>query len=79
MKATLLAWWKMSPTFYPQTKPPVLMAVRGKDELPGIRNPKVCSSSRSTSGLHVPGFPVGHDSLLMTKVPPKNSSENRTL
>lgn len=68
LKATLPAWWKMNPTLQPQTKPPVLMAMRGKDELPGNRNPKVCSSSCSMPGVHVPGFPVGCDSLLMTKV-----------
>lgn len=68
MKATLLAWWKMNAALQTQTKPPMLMAMRGKDELPGNRNPKLCSSSCSTPGVHVPGFPVGHDSLLMTKV-----------
>lgn len=71
IKATLLAWWKMNPTLLPQTKLPVLVAMREKGELPGNRNPKVCSSFLSTPGVHMPGFPVGHDSLLMTKDTPK--------
>lgn len=32
LKATLLAWWKMNPTLQRQTKPPVLVAMRGNDE-----------------------------------------------
>lgn len=57
----------------------VLVALGGKDELPGNRNPNVCSSSRCTPVVHVPGFPAGRDSLLMTKVTQKKPSENRTL
>lgn len=57
----------------------VLVAVWGKDELPGNRNPNVYSSSRCTPVVHVPGFPAGCDSLLMTKVTQKTPSENRTL
>lgn len=63
----------MDPTLQPQAQLPCVW-LRGENmSSRGTENQKFAQAACSVPGVHVPAFPVGRDSLLMTKVTQKKT------